>query len=339
MSVSIFLVRAVADAMARSGSDPRGHLPFDARHLDDPEARLELEQFAELVSAAVAATKDEALGLHLAEQMPEGAVDLLAHVAAHAPTMREAMVACGRFAGLAMDALTFTAHDEGDAFVVRYAFPRSTPLADRVLAELMLGGIVRLARSFTGPTATPRVASFEHARPAHHSEYTRVFGGTERFGARATAISFDRAIADRPQMHQHSELFDLLRAEAQRRLDRIATDVRPAARLERYLREIPPSRIPNVWAAARDLGMSERSLRRQLTADGKSYRDLVRTALEASAGSMLRDPTRSIKETASALGFANATAFHRAFKRWTGMTPAEYRRGGAERWDRRRPTA
>jgi AraC-like DNA-binding protein len=72
--------------------------------------------------------------------------------------------------------------------------------------------------------------------------------------------------------------------------------------------------------------MSERSLRRHLATDGTSYREVVRLALEASAGRMLRDPAHSIKETAVALGFADAAAFHRAFKRWTGMTPGEFRR-------------
>jgi AraC-like DNA-binding protein len=71
--------------------------------------------------------------------------------------------------------------------------------------------------------------------------------------------------------------------------------------------------------------MSARSLRRYLAAEFTSYRELVRTVLEDSAGHMLRDPKRSIQETASALGFSNVGAFHRAFKRWTGMTPAQYR--------------
>jgi AraC-like DNA-binding protein len=106
----------------------------------------------------------------------------------------------------------------------------------------------------------------------------------------------------------------------------MTADVRPATRLRQYLLAVSPSRIPEISAAARDLGMSERSLRRRLTADGTSYRDVVRSALEASAGRMLRDSTCTIKETAVALGFADPAAFHRAFKRWTGMTPGEYRR-------------
>jgi AraC-like DNA-binding protein len=330
MSVSISLVRAVVEAAERSGAkraDLRARIPFDWTHLEHPDVRLEFEQFEQVLSIALAVTGDEALGLHLAEHMPEGAVDLLAHLAAHAPTMREAVEIASQFVRLAMDGVLLAVREEGDAFVVRYTFPRSTPLSDRLLAEFMMGGLVRLARSFTGPSAIPRLACFEHERPSYHREYTRIFGNHQRFGQNVTSMTFDRETADRPQMHQHPALYDLLRTEAQRRLDRITTGVRPASRLREYLLAMPPSRIPEISTAARDLGMSERSLRRRLASDGTSYRDAVRSALEASAGRMLRDPTRTIKDTAVALGFADAAAFHHAFKRWTGMTPGEYRRG------------
>jgi AraC-like DNA-binding protein len=329
MSVSIFLVRAVLEAAERSPAaraDFRSRMPFDWHRLEQPEIRLEFEQFERVLSAAVAVTGDDALGLHVAEHMPEGAADLLGHLAAHAPTMREAVEMASQFVRLGMDGLLLTVRDEGDAFVVRHAFPRSTPLSDRMLAEFLMGGLVRLARAFTGPNTVPRLACFEHERPNHHGEYTRIFGGNQRFGQSATSIAFDREIADRPQMHQDRELYDFLRVEAQRRLDRMATDVRPATRLRQYLLATQPSRIPEIAAAARDLGMSERSLRRHLATDGTSYREVVRSALEASADRMLRDSTQTIKETAVALGFADAAAFHRAFKRWTGMTPGEYRR-------------
>ncbi len=329
MSVSIFLVRAVLEAAERSDAartDLRARIPFDLRCLEQPESRVEFAQFEQVLSAAVAVTGDEALGLHVAERMPEGAVDLLGHLAAHAPNMREAMEVASRFVSLGMDGLLLSVRDEGDMFVVRYAFPHSTPLSDRVLAEFLMGGLVRLARSFTDANVVPRLTCFEHERPGHHREYTRILGDNQRFGQRETSIAFDREIAGRPQMHRHRALYDLLQAEAQRRLDRMATGGGPATRLRQYLLAMPPSRIPEVSAAARDLGMSERSLRRRLAADGTSYRDVVRSALEASAGRMLGDPSRTIKETAVALGFADAAAFHRAFKRWTGSTPGAYRR-------------
>src|SRR5258708_40063744 len=98
-----------------------------------------------------------------------------------------------------------------------------------------------------------------------------------------------------------------------------------ADELRRYLIARPPSRIPDPSTAARDLAMSERSLRRRLAAESTSYRDLVRAILETHADHMLRHPKRSIQDTAHALGFADAATFHRPFTRRTGRTPTEHR--------------
>jgi AraC-like DNA-binding protein len=334
MSVSIFFVRALVEAVERAGASRAelfARFPFDGRLLEEPKARLEVAEFERALAAAADLTGDDALSLHMAEQMGSSAMDLLAHLAAHAPTIREVVATSSQFGSLGIDGLLLAAHDEGDTFVVRCVFPRSTPLWDRMVAEFTMGGLARLARTFVGPHAVARLACFEHERPSHHREYTRIFGSRLQFGKNLTSIAFDREFADRPQIHHHAELYSLLRAEAERRLDRMATGTDAAARLHQYLLPVPPSRFPDMAKAARDLGMSERSLRRHLAAEGTSYRDVVRSALEASAGRMLRDPTRTIKETAEVLGFAHATAFVRAFKRWTGLTPGEYRRARSGR--------
>jgi AraC-like DNA-binding protein len=192
-------------------------------------------------------------------------------------------------------------------------------------AEFAVAGFLRLARTFGGPRVVPQAVSFEHARPVHHREYARVFGDVARFGQPTTALTLDRSALDRVQLHQHPELFALLRSQAERVLERVTVELGPADQVKRYLLARPPARIPDISTAARDLGLSARSLRRRLAADETTYRSLVRATLEASAGHMLRDPRRSIQETAGALGFSNVGAFYRAFKRWTGMTPAQYR--------------
>jgi AraC-like DNA-binding protein len=78
--------------------------------------------------------------------------------------------------------------------------------------------------------------------------------------------------------------------------------------------------------SARRLGVSERSLRRHLAREGQRYPKLVTRALASIAMACLLDERRTIIDTAHELGFADNTAFHRAFKRWTGLTPSEYRK-------------
>ncbi len=333
MSVSTVMVRVLIDAVERAGvarDDLLRPLDIDPARLAEADGRFDREEFAILQMRAMDLTRDEALGLHIAERTHDSAFDLIGHLVSHAPTLREAFGLCAQFQRLIMDDSHITLSETGTTAALHYHFARSLERSDRMQADFVIAAFLRFVRVFGGPSVAPQVASFEHARPAHHREYARIFGDAARFSQHTTALTFDRALLDRAQLHQNPELYSLLRSQAERALDRVATGLRPVDQVKQYLLARPPARIPDISTAAQELGMSPRSLRRRLAADATSYRTLVRAALEASAGHMLRDRRHSIQETAHAMGFTNVGAFHRAFKRWTGMTPAQYRerRGG-----------
>jgi AraC-like DNA-binding protein len=330
MGLSAVLVRVIVDAVERAGVDRAALLAaaaIDERRLALAETRFELAELVVVETHALDLTGDEALGLHIGEQVSEASMDLVAHVASHAPTLREALELCSQFQRLAFDDCRLTLSEKAAVATVRYEFARSTARVDRMHAEFVIAGLSRLVRTFVGTKPVVFGASFEHERPAYAGEYARAFGDAVRFGRPATEIEFDRDGLDRPQLHQHPQLYSVLRAEAERALERVTAGERPSDQVRQYLLARPPARIPDAATAARELGISERSLRRRLAAERTSYRALVRATLEASAGHMLRDPSRSIQETAHALGFSDAGAFHRAFKRWTGRTPKQYRDG------------
>jgi AraC-like DNA-binding protein len=332
MSVSALFVRALVEAVDR-GSGSRSELLANISgidRLDRVESRFEFPEFASLLERAVALTGDPALGLHMAEQTSESAFDSLAYLVAHAPTLRDAVAIVGQFGPLVIEGACATLRDRPGVVSIECAFPRATPTADRLLADLTLASFLRLARHLVGAKSMPRDVSFEHERPSYHRDYARLFGDTVRFGQETTAISFDREVADRSQLHQSPELYSVVRSEAERKLLRLAHGAGPTDRLREYLLARPASRIPEVATAARDLGMSERSLRRHLAGENTSYRKIVQSTLEASARHMLREPHRTIQEIAAALGFVDARSFHRAFKAWTGKTPAQYRKILAE---------
>lgn len=328
MSISTVFVRAIAEAVERAGISREALFAgtsIDAQRLEQVNGRFDGHEFATIQTRALDLTRDEALGLHLAEQATEASFDLVAHLIAHSPTIREALSLGLQFQRLAIDVSQLTLRESGSLAIVEYQFARSTERSDRMHAEFIIAGILRMVRTLAGPAATVRSATFEHPRPAHHREYTRIFGGVERFRQRTTSLQFDRALLDRPQINQHPVLHSLLRGEAERALERVTGRLRTSDQLRQYLLARPPSQIPDLPTAARDLRISARSLRRRLADDATSYRTLVQATLEASAGHLLRDPSRSIQEVARALGFSDAAAFNRAFKRWTGMTPKQYR--------------
>jgi AraC-like DNA-binding protein len=328
MGFAALFVRAIVEAVERTGATREALFEgtgIDPARLEQVHDRFDVHEFGTIQTRALDLTHDEALGLHLAEQVQEASFDLVAHLVARSPTLRDALDQCLQFQRLVIDDARLLMREKGAVVTIEYQFPRSTERSDRMHAEFVVAGLMRLLRSVPGTAVSAHAARFEHARPAHYREYARVFGGFERFQQDTTSIAFDGSLLDRPQLNRHPELYMMLRAEAGRALERMTEGLSAADQVRRYLLARPPSRIPDPPTAARDLGMSERSLRRRLASESTSYRDLVRAVLETHADHMLRDPKRSIQETAHALGFADAASFHRAFKRWTGLTPKEYR--------------
>jgi AraC-like DNA-binding protein len=326
-SASIVLVRVLVDVLERVGISRDELLRdahFDASHLEDASGRVPLDEFEDLQARAVALLRDEALGLRMSEYS-ESSFDLFAPLVSHAPTLREALGLCTQFGRLLKDGTNITLREQGDTAAIRLHFTRVSPLSDRINAEFALAGLFRLMRGFAGTNAPVHTVEFEHARPAYHREHARVFQGVERFSQPSSAITFASALLDRVHLHLHSEFYLVLRREAERNLDRLARELTQEERLRQYLLSQRPQSMPDMETAARDLRVSARTLRRRLAEEGVSFRSVVQSVLETLASHMLRDPNRTIQETAHAMGFADAASFHRAFKRWKGVTPKRSR--------------
>lgn len=329
MSVSIVLVRALVEVVELAGVGRDRLLraaDVDPARLGASDGRFEFAEFTRLQTTALDLTGDEGLGLHVAEQASEAAFDLVAHLIAHAPTLRDGIELCLRFQRVFSDDSELTLHETDGTTTLRLSYPRTTLRSDRMHTEFVMAGLFRMIQTFAGGRGAARAVYFEHARPDHHREYARIFGGAERYKRRFTGVELDRTALDRHHLHHHAELYDVLRSQAERKLDHLTRGVGLAERLNQYFLARPPlGGLPDMATVARDLGMSVRSLRRKLTAEGVSYKAVLEEALGTMAIRMLGDTRRSIQETSHAMGFSDPTAFHRAFKRWTGMTPTQYR--------------
>jgi AraC-like DNA-binding protein len=328
MTVFIPMVRALVEVVELTGV-PREHLfrhaNLDERRVLDDAAMFEAGEFSRLQESAIEVTGNEALGLSLAERVSESAFALVGHLVNHAPTLRDAIETAIKYGRIVSDGYHLSLGGEHDTAKIAYEFPRTSPRSDRMQADFAIAGFLKLVRIFAGAQAQPTRASFEYAAPRNAREYERIFAGTARFEQRFTGLEFPRALLSCSPLHTNLELFAVLRDEAERVLERRAPEQRHSELLRRFLEACVPVRIPSMSAAAKELGISARSLRRHLSKEGVSYRILLQEALERSAMRMLSESGRSVQETAYAIGFSDPAAFHRAFKRWKGVTPKQFR--------------
>jgi AraC-like DNA-binding protein len=317
-AVSVESVGLVLAALETAGWDRARcsrRLGLDADKLDPGGAILPRHTVALLELALEVGGPDFALAA--GSRIPYGALGLLDHLCGAAPTARAALEDLCRYFRLVAwsTSLTLT----GETLIL--ALPPGLSLPHRrLLAELFFSFLVqRLGRR--GP-ATPTLVGLP-------GDGVRAGPWTStRDGVEAPFLVFAAADLERPVTATDPSLRALLEGYAARELERRPAVESACEQVRRVVLASLPGAAPSASAVARSLGVSERSLRRALQAEGQRFSEVRDCCLRAVAEQALLDPSRTIGEVGWLLGYSEPSAFHRAFRRWTGTTPQRFREPG-----------
>jgi AraC-like DNA-binding protein len=309
-----------------SGYDP---LPFlhtrgiDSNRLLDPDATVPMSACVGLLAEGVRATGDDNLGLHVAEHAELGSFDVHFYAMVSSPTLGAAFERVCRYQRLIHETSQVRLETSGDRALLSHRLPGGIA-APRQTAELLLASWVRAGRVATRTRWSPAEVRFAHRAPRDSREHERFFGAPLRFATGENALVLPAALLDLPCRRTDPSLLSLLDRYAADRLGvpRAATfaDRARAALSE----ELQAGNVTAQSVAAR-LGVSVRTLHRFLAAEGTSYRRLLDQLRLDIAERHLIDDRMSVAEVAFLVGFSEISAFHRAFKRWTGRTPVTFR--------------
>ena len=279
----------------------------------------------ELVARMVAAADEPGLGLSLGEHGAMSMFHVVSHLMLSCQTLRAALAALQEYAQLVLGGLDFFLDEQDGEALFGFARPDAAELTARFWADLVLTFALRVTRVHLSPVdGRPRVLSLAHRRPEYADEYLRVFGCPVLFEQPRYGFTLASEALDRPQPHADATLEAALRLAARsQRLSQLEDEalvrgLRHALREESDLSDVDFERL------ARRLGTSKQFLRRRLATQGYSCADLLDEARCERALSDLRDD-QHIDVIAERLGFSKRSSFHRAFKRWTGKTPNQYR--------------
>jgi AraC-like DNA-binding protein len=198
--------------------------------------------------------------------------------------------------------------------------------AARQELEWLMALIYCGVRAATGVAFHPLAVEFAVAAPQDTREHERVFGCPVRFGQEANRLWVSRVDWERTNRNANTELLRILELRASGlaaempELDSVCDAVRSVACLN--LDQGPPT----IEQLAKQLSLSPRTLQRRLAAEGASFSELVDQARETTSRRLLHEHSLSLAEIAHLVGFSEQSAFTRAFKKWTGTTPAQFRR-------------
>jgi AraC-like DNA-binding protein len=199
-----------------------------------------------------------------------------------------------------------------------------------VAVEYTLAIFVVVGRTLSGGNENPDQIELESAPPADAAdqhEYERVFGCPVRWNAGRNALDISTQRLDRKLAHITPSLARAVEEHAEKLLAELPNASAQAARVREHIVDALRAGPVTPDEVCRRLKMSKRTLRRRLQEEGRTFSDLLSEVRRDLAHRYLEDPNRSITEVAFLLGFADTSAFQRAFRRWYGLSASEYRKG------------
>jgi AraC-like DNA-binding protein len=301
---------------------------LDVAALAGAEGWITRTELHRLITQALQLSGEPALGLHWAARLNDGDFVPLSYVVAQCSTMRQALDLYTRFGRLFSDADELSLHEQEHTATIHCHATDSAPEELRpFIGAMTLGCLLYRLRSITPGAQLVRL-TFAHPAPSFADEYGRLFGLTPEFDCESTTMVFSRKLLDVRAPDRDDALRIGLTAIAEQRLMRLTNSTPYAQRVREHLSRCTGETRTDIDAVAKELGLSERSLRRRLAEEGTSFFAVWTEARAATAIALLERTRLTLQEVAFELGFSGESSFHRAFKRWTGTSPGAYRRKG-----------
>ncbi len=320
-------LRLVADA----GHDPTRLLDrvgLTAADIGDGEGWLTLRHVAALYEAGAQLLGDEAFGLHvgLAEDLRE--IGVLSYVVLNSSTVGAALRNLERYVQVFAQGVEIRLDARQALARLTFGIDDADVWPRRQFVEDALAYGRKLMCALTGTVWWPTAVHFEHPAPADAATHQTVFGPALQFDQATNALLFDRAWLEPAVPRADRRLLEIVEGHVRAMLAARPTgDDLVGVLRDQIARSVcggPPSRS----AVARQLAMSERTLQRRLAERGLGFKQLVELTRRELAVRYVADAGTELTEVAFLLGYSELSAFDRAFRRWTGLSPLEYRRRG-----------
>lgn len=329
--LSVGFVHCLVSALQHKGvatDDLLHQFRLDTARLALPRERLSIPRYMRLGHSAIALCSDPALGLEMGRHSHISQTGLAGITAAQAPTLREAARTLIRFEPLYAHnyrGQSSFSEDAGGAWMSFYSISPYNNFNRFVVDSVLSGWHQQLGGLLPEGLKLDKV-EIEFAAPSYAERYEQCFACPVEFGAahnrlRLSCASLEQQIAQ----HCPSTWYQLLEL-ADHELEQLTRTRSLRERVTHLLGPMLHGREPELEEVARKLALPSWTLRRKLAEEGTQFRTLLNETRRDLAMAYIRDTELSFGEIAYLLGFASAEAFQRAFKRWSGQTPGEFRR-------------
>ncbi|MBA8900488.1 AraC family transcriptional regulator [Phyllobacterium sp. P30BS-XVII] len=299
------------------------------RELSSPDTLISINQMLTAIRNAFTLSDDPHVGLRLGLSMQITMYGIYGFALLSSATCRSACHFAEKYHALTvpMGKQTFRETSKHGIWSTEPDLNRITdPKLYIFKVEHVLGTIISFAKDIADPDFSPAAIRLSFPKPADASVYEKVFNCPIHYDQPDNELLVDVAWLERTPRRAHEMTFSMVRQLCDEMVDRMASSAGVAGRL-RQLFVQSAGRFPPIDIACEQLGISARTLRRKLTGEGTSYQSLLDETRLGLAKKYLRETELTMDEIASRLDYSDASNFRHAFRRWTDMTPMEFRSG------------
>lgn len=326
-SMMATFILPVARALRLHGIDPlevMEELGIDAAKVANPDWRIPHTSFNDLMARSVELSGDEAFGLLAAEQLLPQVLHGLGLAWLASDTVFDGLQRLVRFGKLVSTTLDMQLVEDGE--LVHMDLGRNVEVDHFAYAsrDYAVGMVTRMSQMTLGEFLAPVAIAIERPAPREPERWEYMLSSRVIFASASTRITWSRADIMEPLVTGDPVLARVNDEQTQGYLDSFLAQTTSREVVDKIVEKLPDG-PPNQQQIADSLHVSNRTLQRKLKDEGTSFMDLLQDTRLQLARKYLRQPSRSVVETSYLLGFSEPSTFSRAFKRWTGMAPADFR--------------
>jgi len=318
--VSHQFVEALLEGAVARGVDPASLLV--AAGIAPGQGRVSTQAYATLMKAVAQALDDEFFGRD-SHRMKQGSFAMLCHAVLGCRTLRSALARAVRFYNLMLED-TVVAVIEADGLLRLET--RSQRPVDLFAHENLLLFLHRLACWLINRRIPVVALGFAFAAPARAAEYPLVFGSAAVFEQSCSFLGIDARYGSLPLVRDEAALKEFLALAPENLFVRYRPSHGTAHMVRLHLAAMKLADWPDFAELARSLGMSASTLHRRLADEDANFQTIKDQIRRERAQALLRQGGLSVMAIAEELGFAEPSAFHRAFRKWTGRAPGQFRK-------------
>ncbi|TKB45734.1 AraC family transcriptional regulator [Thalassotalea mangrovi] len=326
LKVSSHSVRALVVYLSHLGLPLRQSLDLvglDKASLFNEHSLLSTDVLEALYNHAESVLGLNDIGFNFGQSIEPDRWSTLGYIAYTAPTLNRALQQQYKFQSLVGNLGSPVLKQTNDQTVITwvpaYACSHHT-------VEEIITGWVALARKLSAAPVIPEKVFFAHACKGDERVYERYFQCPVLFSQDASGVVVDTELLQVPLIKHEPQLHELLCQHAEQQLASF-TEAVPIEVMSQYMINRLSVKVPDIDEIAELMNLSVRTLQRKLSDAGTSYSQLLDNLRKQMAMDYLQFEHYSIMYIAEMTGFSEQSAFQRAFKRWTGMTPLQYRKG------------